>query len=40
MVDGNIEALDTPTNLKKKFNASSMDDVFFTLARGAKRTAD
>ncbi|HTJ48476.1 MAG TPA: ABC transporter ATP-binding protein [Cyclobacteriaceae bacterium] len=40
MVDGKIEALDTPTNLKKKFNASSMDDVFFTLARGAKRTAD
>jgi ABC-2 type transport system ATP-binding protein len=40
MVDGKIEALDTPTNLKKKFNAASMDDVFFTLARGAKRTAD
>ncbi|HEY8935290.1 MAG TPA: ABC transporter ATP-binding protein [Cyclobacteriaceae bacterium] len=40
MVDGKIEALDTPTNLKKKFNATSMDDVFFTLARGAKRTAD
>jgi len=40
MVDGKIEALDTPANLKKKFNATSMDDVFFTLARGAKRTAD
>ncbi|MBL0310927.1 MAG: ABC transporter ATP-binding protein [Bacteroidetes bacterium] len=40
MVDGNIEALDTPANLKKKFEAQSMDDVFFQLARGAKRTAD
>lgn len=40
MVDGVIEALDTPTNLKKTFNASSMNDVFLQLARGAKRTAD
>lgn len=40
MVDGVIEALDTPTNLKKTFNAASMDDVFLQLARGAKRTAD
>ena len=40
MVDGVIEALDTPTNLKKTFNAASMDDVFLHLARGAKRTAD
>ena len=37
MVDGNIEALDTPGQLKKKFNADSMDDVFYQLARGAKR---
>ena len=37
MVDGKIEALDTPHNLKKKFNASSMDEVFYHLARGAKR---
>jgi ABC-2 type transport system ATP-binding protein len=37
MVDGKIKALDTPTNLKVKFNARSMDDVFFELARGAKR---
>jgi ABC-2 type transport system ATP-binding protein len=37
MVDGKIEALDTPTNLKRKFNADSMDDVFYQLARGAKR---
>jgi ABC-2 type transport system ATP-binding protein len=40
MVDGKIEALDTPTNLKKTFNAASMDEVFLQLARGAKRTAD
>ena len=37
MVDGEIRALDTPTNLKQKFNAMTMDDVFRTLARGAKR---
>lgn len=37
MVDGKIEALDTPHNLKNKFNASSMDEVFYQLARGAKR---
>lgn len=37
MVDGVIKALDTPANLKKQFYASSMDDVFFELARGAKR---
>lgn len=40
MVDGVIKALDTPANLKQKFNASSMDDVFFELARGAKRKGD
>lgn len=40
MVDGKIEALDTPSNLKSTFNAASMDDVFLQLARGAKRTAD
>ena len=37
MVDGKIEALDSPTNLKKVFNTNSMDDVFYQLARGAKR---
>jgi ABC-2 type transport system ATP-binding protein len=37
MVDGQIRALDTPSNLKKQFSAGSMDDVFFALARGAKR---
>ena len=37
MVDGQIKAIDTPANLKKKFNASSIDEVFRLLARGAKR---
>ncbi|MBR5643595.1 MAG: ABC transporter ATP-binding protein [Salinivirgaceae bacterium] len=37
MVDGQIKALDTPRNLKKQFAATSMDEVFRTLARGAKR---
>ncbi len=40
MVDGCIEALDTPINLKKQFNAKTMDDVFLMLARKAKRQAD
>lgn len=34
MVDGKIEALDSPQNLKKQFNAHSMDEVFYELARG------
>jgi ABC-2 type transport system ATP-binding protein len=38
MVDGRIAALDTPGNLKKQFNTTSMDDVFYELARGAKRS--
>jgi ABC-2 type transport system ATP-binding protein len=37
MVDGRIEALDTPKNMKQTFNAQSMDDVFQQLARKAKR---
>ena len=37
MVDGKIEALDSPANMKKKFGVSSMDEVFYQLARGAKR---
>jgi ABC-2 type transport system ATP-binding protein len=37
MVDGRIEALDTPANLKQRFSATSMDEVFTKLARGAKR---
>jgi ABC-2 type transport system ATP-binding protein len=38
MVDGRIEALDSPTGLKKQFGASSMDEVFYQLARKAKRS--
>ncbi|HPH24296.1 MAG TPA: ABC transporter ATP-binding protein [Chitinophagaceae bacterium] len=40
MVDGCIEALDTPTALKKQFDAISMDEVFLKLARKAKRAND
>lgn len=38
MVDGRIDALDSPTNLKKNYNARNMDEVFHHLARGARRT--
>lgn len=38
MVDGQVRALDTPARLKERFAAQSMDEVFRTLARGAKRT--
>ena len=34
MVDGKIEALDTPKKLKEQFNAANMNDVFLKLARG------
>ena len=37
MVDGKIEALDTPKGLKQQFQVESMDEVFYRLARGAKR---
>lgn len=37
MVDGVIKALDSPGELKNKFNAKSMDEVFLMLARQAKR---
>lgn len=40
MVDGIIKALDTPARLKEQFKADSIDDVFFELARGARRKAD
>jgi drug efflux transport system ATP-binding protein len=40
MVDGRIDALDTPGQLKKTFEAASMDEVFLKLARKAVRTAD
>jgi ABC-2 type transport system ATP-binding protein len=34
MVDGRIEALDTPERLKEQFEADSMEGVFLKLARG------
>lgn len=40
MVDGRIEALDTPSALKQTFQAKSMDEVFLMLARKAKRGDD
>lgn len=40
MVDGVIKALDTPAKLKQQFAAATMAEVFFELARGAKRKAD
>ena len=40
MVDGRIDALDTPANLMKNFAADSMDEVFLQLARKAVRTGD
>jgi ABC-2 type transport system ATP-binding protein len=33
MADGRIEALDTPDNLKKTYNVTSMDEVFLKIAR-------
>ncbi|NLR57846.1 ABC transporter ATP-binding protein [Chitinophaga polysaccharea] len=40
MVDGKVEALDAPSRLKAQFNANNMDEVFYQLARGAKRSGD
>jgi ABC-2 type transport system ATP-binding protein len=37
MVDGRIDALDSPANLRTQFNARNMDEVFRSLARKAKR---
>jgi ABC-2 type transport system ATP-binding protein len=37
MVDGRIDALDTPQNLRLQFNAANMDEVFRQLARKATR---
>lgn len=34
MVDGRIDALDTPDNLKKQFGVETIDEVFYKLARG------
>ncbi|HEY4876087.1 MAG TPA: ABC transporter ATP-binding protein [Puia sp.] len=38
MVDGRIDALDSPANLMKDYSAKSMDGVFLQLARKAVRT--
>jgi ABC-2 type transport system ATP-binding protein len=35
MVDGRIEALDTPEKLKNKYEAANMNEVFLKLARGS-----
>jgi ABC-2 type transport system ATP-binding protein len=40
MVDGRIEALASPKDLKHRYSAASMDEVFVKLARKATRTAD
>lgn len=37
MVDGRIKALDSPANLKKEYNAATMDEVFRIVAKDAKR---
>jgi len=37
MVDGRIEALDTPEGLKEHFKAGDIEEVFIQLARGAER---
>jgi len=38
MVDGKIEALDSPQALRTQFNVPTMDEVFYKLARTAKRS--
>jgi ABC-2 type transport system ATP-binding protein len=40
MVDGQIAALGTPDDLKSKYTAKDMGEVFLQLARGAKRGDD
>ncbi len=40
MVDGRIEALDTPSALKQTYHAATMNDVFLHLARKANRNGD
>jgi ABC-2 type transport system ATP-binding protein len=37
MVDGQIKALDSPSGLKNRFSAGSMNEFFFEIARGAQR---
>jgi ABC-2 type transport system ATP-binding protein len=38
MVDGVMAACDTPAALKQQFKASSMDEVFYQLARASQRS--
>lgn len=38
MVDGKIEALNSPQGLKQEFEADDIEEVFVELARGAKRS--
>lgn len=40
MVDGKIEALDSPRTLRRAYNARSMDEVFYALARKAVRPGE
>jgi len=40
MVDGRIDALDSPANLMKQYDSKSMDGVFLQLARKAVRKGD
>lgn len=37
MVDGRIQALDTPAALKQQYGVPGMQEVFYLLARGARR---
>jgi ABC-2 type transport system ATP-binding protein len=40
MVDGRIDALGSPEELKQRFSAQDMGEVFVQLARKAKRGDD
>nr|MBP9982722.1 ABC transporter ATP-binding protein [Prevotella sp.] len=40
MVDGQIKALGTPSQLKSQFGVNDMDSVFTMLARKAQRKSD
>ncbi len=37
MVDGNIEAMDSPAELKRRYNVESIEELFYLLARKATR---
>ena len=40
MVDGKIEQLDSPENLRRKFGVETMEEVFTQVAKKALRTDD